>query len=346
MLDNDSCGIGIRQSRVGRCTIKTDGRFKNINGGQTKVKKIRLLIAAAAAAMIITVMLAGCNDKGRTTSQEEPEISEVSVSFSDGSDISSEEIPPEDEPDSSFSEEDVQAVNPDFLQIAGLDNTAQGWGQGVRLLEDNRPEAAVYFQEKYGSYGARFIGENNRNIYLTFDEGYENGYTEKILDTLKEKEVTAVFFITNSYARNNPELVLRMIREGHIIGNHSYYHKSYPSLSLEEAAQDLGDMHNYVLEHFGYRMWLFRPPEGAYSERTLALAQQMGYESVFWSFAYKDWDVDNQIGREAAYEQVSAHAHPGAIFLLHAVSKDNSEILGDIIDNFREQGYTLAKYDL
>lgn len=227
-------------------------------------------------------------------------------------------------------------------ELESLDNTKQGWGQGKQVDGDNRPISAVAFQNKYGKYDAIFIKENTNDIYLTFDEGYENGYTPKILDVLKEKSVPAVFFVTYDYAKRHPDLVQRMIDEGHVVGNHSYTHPSMPTLSMEKATIEIATLHNYIKENFDYTMTLFRPPMGEFSERTLALTQSLGYRSVFWSFAYVDWDTKKQMGAEKAYAKVVGGLHNGAVYLLHAVSKDNAEILGAFIDEAKKQGFQFS----
>jgi peptidoglycan-N-acetylmuramic acid deacetylase len=228
-------------------------------------------------------------------------------------------------------------------QLDSLDNTKQGWGMGKQVDNDNRPVSCKRFQDKYGKYDAIFIKENTKNIYLTFDEGYENGYTSKILDVLKEKKAPAVFFVTYDYVKRNPELVQRMIDEGHVVGNHSYTHPSMPTLSLSKASNEITALHNYVKENFNYTMTLFRPPMGEFSERTLALTQSLGYKSVFWSFAYVDWDTNKQMGFDQAYTKVVSCLHNGAVYLLHAVSKDNAEILGSFIDEAEKEGYQFEK---
>ena len=230
-----------------------------------------------------------------------------------------------------------------FKNLENLDNTKQGWGQGRQVDSDKRPVSCEQFQNKYGKYSAVFIGDNTKKIYLTFDEGYENGYTSKILDSLKEKKVPAVFFVTYDYAKRNHDLVQRMIHEGHVVGNHSYTHPSMPTLSLTKASDEITKMHSYVKENFSYTMTLFRPPMGEFSERTLALAQSLKYKSVFWSFAYVDWNPQKQMGSDKAYQKVVGSLHHGAIYLLHAVSKDNAEILGSFIDKAREEGYEFAR---
>ena len=229
------------------------------------------------------------------------------------------------------------------ISWSDYDNTSQGWGPGVHFNQANQPEAALSYQKKYDSLQASFIGSNNDDkvIRLTMDEGYENGYTEKILDVLKEKDCRAVFFITGSYAENNPELIRRMIDEGHVIGNHSWSHPAdgMPSLSVDDQIADITKLHNYVKEHFNYEMTLFRNPAGIFSERSLAVTQSLGYQSMFWSFAYADWDPDKQPDQAEALKKLIDRLHPGALYLLHAVSATNTAILGDFIDQARSLGY-------
>lgn len=230
-------------------------------------------------------------------------------------------------------------------QLEALDNTKQGWGQGRQVDSDNRPLSCTRFQNLYGKYDAVFIKENTKKLYLTFDQGYENGYTPKIMDVLKEKNVKAVFFVTYDYAKRNPDLMKRMIDEGHVIGNHSYTHSSMPTLSLDKATEDIMALHQYVKENYNYTMTLFRPPMGEFSERTLALTQSCGYRSVFWSFAYVDWNTNSQMGSEKAYTKVVSGLHNGAVYLLHAVSKDNAEILSPFIDEAKKQGFEFASFN-
>ncbi len=226
----------------------------------------------------------------------------------------------------------------------GLDTQKLGWGPGGPVDADNRPDGATVYQEKYGQYAADFIRENNQNIYLTFDEGYENGYTDDILDTLQEKGVQAVFFVTMPYVQSEPELVQRMIDEGHIVGNHSVNHPSFPEISLEECQQEIMELHDYVKENFGYEMSLFRFPMGEFSEADLKVVQDLGYRSVFWSFAYRDWLVDEQPDPQEAIATIEDKCHPGAIYLLHAVSETNAQILGQVIDDLRGEGYVFCAY--
>jgi len=179
----------------------------------------------------------------------------------------------------------------------------------------------------------------DKRLYLTFDIGYENGVTAGILDTLKAKKVPAAFFATLHHIKTNPELAARMITEGHIIGNHSVSHPDFSKLSREEMIQEIQGFDNYLRANFGYTAPYFRFPEGAYSENALHLAQALGYTSVFWSVSWADWDTSKQQGSQFAFDTVTSRLHPGAVIMLHAVSKDNAGAMGDIIDWAREQGY-------
>lgn len=231
-------------------------------------------------------------------------------------------------------------------EIEQLDSKQITWGPGSILDGQGRPEACVMLQQQYGKYSVWFIGQEEDKIYLTFDEGYENGYTSQILDVLKEKNVSAVFFVTMDYVTKEPELVQRMIDEGHAVGNHTTNHPNMTRISLEDAKKEVEQLHEYIQSEFGYEMMLFRAPEGAISEQTMALLQSMGYENVLWSFAYHDWDVNQQMSCETALKKATEQLHPGAIYLLHAVSRTNAEILGDWIDAVRSQGYEFGNWEV
>ena len=188
-------------------------------------------------------------------------------------------------------------------------------------------------------------GSESKQIYLTFDSGYEAGYTEKILDVLKENNVKATFFITGHYLNTQPDIVKRMIEEGHIVGNHTVNHKSMPEVSLDTIKDEVMKLHTAVYEKFGYEMKYIRPPKGELSERTLSYTNSLGYTTVMWSLAYDDWD-ENKQGREAyGKSKVIDNLHNGAIILLHSNSKDNSNILDDVIKQAREMGYEFKSLD-
>ena len=221
------------------------------------------------------------------------------------------------------------------------DNTKLGFGQGTSVDGSNRPTGAVEFNDRYGDLDAFALSEDENRIIITFDQGYENGYTEKILDTLKEKNVKAIFFLTGDYARKEESLVKRMINEGHIIGNHGMTHASLPDLSENEAKEEIMSLHNYVLNNYGYEMQYFRCPCGEYSEQALETIQKCGYKTVFWSFAYVDWITDSQPLPGEGFKKLTGAAHGGEILLLHSVSSTNAEILGSVIDDFRAKGFTV-----
>lgn len=227
--------------------------------------------------------------------------------------------------------------------ISGYDNTKIAWGLGTSTDSYGRPTDAVNAESKYSEHGGLFVGDaDHKRLWLTFDEGYENGYTEKILDVLKEKNVRAVFFVTYDYAKDNPELIRRMIEEGHTVGNHTMSHPSLPECSDEELFNELKELHDYINREFGYDMYVMRPPRGEFSERVLECAKQLGYTTVLWSFAYYDWDVNKQPDAAQAFEKITSKTHPGAVYLLHAVSKTNTEILGSVIDCWRANGYIIT----
>ena len=191
-------------------------------------------------------------------------------------------------------------------------------------------------------YDAYYLGDVSRKvIYLTFDEGYENGCTSQILDTLKANDVPAAFFVTKSYIQSESELVKRMVNEGHVVGNHSVTHPDLTTLTDEQIAQEINGCAEYFKEVTGQDMPpFFRPPEGVYSIRTLEKTQELGYKTIFWSFAYRDWVTDDQPGKEAAFNNIINYSHNGCIMLLHAVSESNTQALDSAIKELKAQGYT------
>lgn len=232
-----------------------------------------------------------------------------------------------------------QSEEKESADISALSKTKVGYGQGVIVDDKNRTTGALDFNAQYKNLAAEAINEDSDKITLTFDQGYENGYTAQILDTLKEKKVKAVFFLVQDYAEKNPELVKRMIDEGHTIGNHSVHHYSMPDLDENSCREEIDGLHRYIKDNYGYDMKLFRPPMGEFSEFSLGVTKSCGYKTMLWSFAYADWDVNNQPERSAALEKTVNAAHPGAIYLLHSVSQTNAEILGDMIDQIRANGF-------
>lgn len=205
-----------------------------------------------------------------------------------------------------------------------------------------------YEQPDVGNKNKEILEKNNgiclgnkekRYIYLTFDEGYEAGYTPQILDTLKQNNVTATFFITAHYLNTEPELVKRMIDEGHIVGNHTVNHKSMPTLSEDKVKSEIMDLHKAVYEKFNYEMKYIRPPMGEFSENTLYITNSLGYKTVMWSFAHCDWDEKNQPDEQKSKEMILNNLHNGEIMLLHANSKTNTNILDSVIKEIKNQNY-------
>lgn len=192
--------------------------------------------------------------------------------------------------------------------------------------------------EKYSAFTLDTSGE--KVLYLTFDCGYEyDNLTSRVLDILKEKDVTATFFCTLDHIKKEPDLIARMIKEGHIVGNHSTTHPSFATINREKMAKEIQETENYLRENFGYAAKYFRFPAGEYNESALELVSDLGYRSVFWSVAYDDWDTTKVRGKEYAIDKVMSRLHPGAVILLHSVSRDNAEALGEIIDKARDEGY-------
>jgi peptidoglycan-N-acetylmuramic acid deacetylase len=196
-------------------------------------------------------------------------------------------------------------------------------------------------------YHGVYLGDTSKKVvYLTFDEGYENGYTPLILDTLKENNVKALFFVTGAYVKSEGNLVKRMLEEGHLVGNHTINHRSLPSLSSAALENELYGLEKRFTALTGKGFKYMRPPEGEYSEKVLAAANQLGYVTVFWSYAYKDYDINDQKGSEHAYKMVMDNLHNGAVILLHAVSSDNANALDRIIRGIEAEGYSILPFDL
>ena len=227
-----------------------------------------------------------------------------------------------------------------------VSNIKIGWG--IKRNDNNlQPDLGSTNKSLIDKYNGIAMGNNEEKvIYLTFDLGYEAGYTSKILDTLKEKNVQGTFFITAHYLNTASDLVERMINEGHIVGNHTVNHKSMPDLSDEEIKNELMKLNQAVYEKFGYEMKYMRPPRGEFSERTLKITENLGFKTVMWSFAYVDWKEDSQPSYDEALEIIKSNFHNGEIMLLHATSKTNSEIMGQIIDEARKQGYEFKSLDM
>ena len=230
----------------------------------------------------------------------------------------------------------------DPASAAAVPASAEGnWGLSFQE-EGKTPVGNATFEElaKYDAFYAEQTEE--KHIYLTFDVGYENGNTASILDTLKKHNAPAAFFIVGNYLETSPELVKRMVDEGHIVGNHTYHHPDMSKISTKEAfAEELESLEALYEETVGQSMAkYYRPPQGIYSETNLQMAHDLGYQTFFWSLAYVDWYQDDQPTKEEAFEKLIPRIHPGAVVLLHNTSQTNAEILDELLTKWEERGYT------
>ena len=232
----------------------------------------------------------------------------------------------------------AQAV--DAVSSSSILPAEGNWGLSFR--EDGKPPVANASFEELAKYNA-FYAENTQEkvLYLTFDCGFENGNTPAILDALKKHNVKATFFIVGNYLETSPDLVKRMLDEGHIVGNHSYHHPDMSQMDKEAFTKELGELETLYEQTFGQPMQKFyRPPQGKYSANNLQIASDLGYKTFFWSLAYVDWEQDNQPTHEEAFNKLLKRVHPGAIVLLHNTSKTNGEILDELLTKWEEMGYS------
>lgn len=218
---------------------------------------------------------------------------------------------------------------------------AKNWGLSFQN-EGKKPvgNATSYYLKQYNSYFVKDTEE--KVIYITFDCGYENGYTEKILDTLKKHNAKAAFFVVGNFLETSPDIVSRMFNEGHIVGNHTYHHPDMSKISsIESFRKELNSVEEKYKEITGQEMQKFyRPPQGKFSQENLKQANEMGYSTIFWSLAYVDWYVNKQPTKEEAFKKLIPRIHPGAIVLLHSTSKTNCEILDELLTKWEELGYS------
>ena len=210
--------------------------------------------------------------------------------------------------------------------------------------ESNVPTDMFWYDSQWGQFNVDWIQDTSKNvIYLTMDDGFANDTTAPILDILKEKDVKAVFFLTKNFVDGMPEIVRRMIDEGHQIGNHTCSHPRMPELSVEEQTAEIMELQDQVRDQFGYEMKYFRFPEGAFSEQSLGLVDNLGLKSVFWSYAYNDYSEEQPPVEESLWKAIG-ELHPGAVYLLHASSSTNAAFLADFIDECRSRGFEFGVY--
>ena len=233
----------------------------------------------------------------------------------------------------------ANAYEADRLMEAGEGN----WGLGFST--EGKPPTGNATADELKKYDTYYIGDTEKKvIYLTFDAGYENGYTAAILDALKKHNVQATFFLVGNFINTSPDLVKRMVEEGHNVGNHTFNHPDMSNISSKDSfCKELESLEKLYEDTTGQKMIKFyRPPQGKYSTNNLQMAKDMGYKTFFWSLAYVDWYNNKQPTKEEAFKKLLGRIHPGAIVLLHSTSKTNSEILDELLTKWEEMGYSFG----
>lgn len=234
-----------------------------------------------------------------------------------------------------------------FLFLFSIKAKALSINYGIAKTKDgNRPYPGDSMHNLIVNNNGYYIASDTKDIYLTFDCGYENGYTRGILKTLREENVKAIFFITGHYLKSATDIVEEMINDGHIIGNHSSNHKNFSKISSEMMLKELKSLENDYYSIFNKKLSSFvRPPEGSISDINAKVLKDNGYTSLYWSLAYVDWYKDKYYSNHYSYNNVIPRLHNGAIILMHTVSKDNMMDLKDIIIEARNQGYQFNSAD-
>ena len=233
-----------------------------------------------------------------------------------------------------------------FVQISAESVETGAWGLSFR--QDNTAPIGPASSEELQRFHAAYLGNTQEKvIYLTFDAGYENGCTEKILDVLKKQDVPAAFFLVGNYIEKNADLVRRMVAEGHIVGNHTMHHPDMSKLDTKESfSKELTDLEALYRSITGKEMpKYYRPPKGVYSKENLRYAKELGYHTGFWSLAYVDWNNDSQPTAETAFSKLIPRIHNGAVVLLHSTSATNAEIMDELLTRWKEMGYRFESID-
>lgn len=233
-----------------------------------------------------------------------------------------------------------------LTQFLGSAITTGSWG--LSFQQEGKSPVGSAGADQLKKYDAVYLGDTSQKVlYLTFDAGYENGCTEKILDTLQKHDVKAAFFLVGNYIEKNADLVRRMVDEGHIVANHTMHHPDMSKIMDKESfSVELCKLEELFRQTTGKEMpKYYRPPQGTYSEQNLKMAQQLGYKTVFWSLAYVDWNNDAQPSREQAFSKLIPRTHDGAVVLLHSTSKTNAEILDELLTRWKDMGYRFDTID-
>ncbi len=240
----------------------------------------------------------------------------------------------------------VPAVIGAFGSNEAVETVAENTNWGLGFKGDGKPPKGNASVADLAKHNAYYIGDTSKNIiYLTFDAGFENGNTEKILDSLKKHNVKATFFLVGNYIETSPELVERMVEEGHTIGNHTYSHPDMSKISDEESfKKELQSLESLYKETTGQELLkIYRPPQGKYCVSNLEMADKLGYKTIFWSLAYVDWYENKQPTKEEAFNKLLKRIHPGAIVLLHSTSKTNGDILDELLTKWEDMGYSFGE---
>ena len=229
-----------------------------------------------------------------------------------------------------------------------LSNVMSTGSWGLSFRTEGMPPVGPAGTAQLAQYDAAYVGNTQEKVlYLTFDAGYENGCTGQILDVLKKHNVPATFFLVGNYLETNPDLVRRMVQEGHTVGNHTMHHPDMSKLSTKSAfAKELTDLETLYQSITGQTMKkYYRPPQGIYSQENLEMAKELGYKTVFWSLAYVDWRNDAQPTAEYAFSKLLPRTHNGAVVLLHSTSETNAKIMDELLTKWKSMGYTFAPID-
>lgn len=297
--------------------------------------------------LLLAVILTGCGNSTAQTDEQTPPQEENIEADSLSSEERSADFPEEEL--LSESEEETEKDLP-LAAATDVKTPPEGWklelaseDWGLSFGESGTQPTGNASAEDLAWYDSYYVGSNDEKvIYLTFDCGYENGNTEPILEALKKHQAPATFFVVGHFLESAPDLVKRMVQEGHCVGNHTYHHLDMSSISdMESFQKEMDDVADLFHEVTGTELSpYYRPPQGKCNEENLKMAQQLGYCTIFWSLAHVDWNQDSQPSHEEALSRLTSRIHPGAVVLLHNTSQTNGEILDELLTKWEEMGYT------
>lgn len=318
---------------------KHKGRLNRHKGRHNiSFKKITRILAVLIITLIVNAFLINACSKSLANKPFENTFSATDIKSPENQ---------SDQPNQSDNLTQIETINTnvDLTGFTGIDSTKKEWGV-VLNKNGNAPYVTDKIKDTIAKYNAYYTGDLSRQqLYLIFSASYDNGNMIKILDVLSDKEVKVVFYLVGDFVRAYPELVRRMIDEGHAIGNHSSTHKCLPVVNDTILYNDVVEYHKYIKGSFNYEMKHFMPPSGEYSEKVLALANAMGYTTQFWSITYDDYDPSKVRGEDYAFNKVTSHLHNGAFIFLHSVSYDNTAALGRIIDYCKERNFEFGIFN-